>query len=289
MKSKVCLVTGASSGIGKSVAAGLAAMGAQVVMVSRDADRAERARQEIIASVRNAKVEVVLVDFASQQAVAEAADHFNNKFPRLDVLINNAGAHFSRRHETTEGVEMTFAINYLAHFLLTNRLADLLRKSAPCRVINVTGEYHRKGNIHFGNLNLKNSYSASKATCQAQLARVLFTYELARRTQTIGITANCVHPGAIATRILDNDPDASIFKKLLYKLAMPALDPPEKAAETILYLASAPELENVTGRYFINKSAVRSSEKSYHAELALHLWHVSRQLTSHDHAEPCFV
>lgn len=287
MKDKVCMVTGASSGIGKAVTTGLAKTGAKIVMVSQNVNRANKAREEIVATTGNKNVEVILADFASQKSIIEMTEHFYNKHDRLDVLVNNAGAHFSKHHETVEGVEMTFAINYLSHFLLTNLLSDILIKSAPCRIVNVAGEYHRKGEIHFDDLHLEKHYTAFKATSQAQLARVLFTYELARRAKELNIIVNCAHPGAVATHIIDHDPDISPFLKFLFKLARPMMDPPAKGAETILYLTTSPEIE-ATGKYFIKKQAVRSSEKSYDEKLALRLWDVSKQLTTHGDIQKSF-
>ncbi len=176
-------------------------------------------------------------------------------------------------------IEAHFAVNYLAPFLLTNLLLDTLKVSAPARVVNVSGTYHRKATMDFDDLMCEKDYSASRANNQAKLALILFTYELARRLEGTGVTANCLHPGAVATSLVEKDPDYSPLSRFLYKLFKPFLASPEKGAETSIYLASSPEMEGVTGKYFEKKAAVESSPESYDVAIARRLWEVSAELT----------
>ncbi len=282
MNGKTCMITGANSGIGKATAMGLARMGATVVMVCRDPSRGEAAMAEIKVESDNQAVDVLLADLSSQTAIRQLAEDFRVRHQRLHVLINNAGVFRSKRSVTEDGVETHFAVNYLAPFLLTNLLLDVLKASAPVRVVNVAGEYHRKATINFDDLMCERNYSASRANNQAKLALILFTYELARRLEGTGVTVNCLHPGAVATGMLDKDPDASAFSRFLYKLVSPFFLSPKKGAETSIYLASSPEVEGATGRYFIKKRPVESSPESYDATIAGRLWEVSEELTGLD-------
>ena len=196
MGEKVCLITGATSGIGKATAMGLANMGASVVMVGRDRGRGEAALAEIKEKSANASVDLLLADLSSQEEVRRLADEFKEAYPRLDVLINNAGVFRSERITTADGLEMTFAVNHLAYFLLTNLLLDVLKASAPSRIVNVSSGDHRNGTIDFDDLQGEKGYKGAKAYSQSKLANVLFTYELARRLEGTGVSANCLHPGA---------------------------------------------------------------------------------------------
>jgi NAD(P)-dependent dehydrogenase (short-subunit alcohol dehydrogenase family) len=193
-------------------------------------------------------------------------------------LVNNAGTFLTKRSTTVDGIETHFAVNYLASFLLTNLLLDALRAGAPARVVSVSGSSHSKATIDFDDLMCERDYSAARANSRAKLALVLFTYELARRLTGTGITANCLHPGAVATGLVAKDPDYPPFPRLLYKLFSPFFASPEKGAQTSIYLAASPEVDGVTGKYFIRKAAVESSPESYDEAVARRLWEVSSEL-----------
>ncbi len=279
MKDRVCMITGANSGIGKATALGLARMGATVVMVARSPERGQEALAEIKATSGNEQVDLLLADLSSQAEIRRLAEEFKSRYSHLHVLINNAGLALSKRTLTVDGVEMAFAVNYLAPFLLTNLLLDVLKASAPARVVNVAGDYHRKATIRFDDLMSERDYSSSGANNQAKLALVLFTYELARRLDGTGVTANCLHPGAVATGLPLKDPDLSRFGRLMYALVKPFFLSPEQGAETSIYLASSPQVEGVTAKYFIKKRAVDSSPESYDEGIAKRLWEKSAELT----------
>ena len=273
MGGKVCLVTGASSGLGKATTLGLANLGAQVVMVCRDETRGEAARQDIIKQSNNQNVELLIADLSSLSDVYALAEKVKQRFAKLHVLINNAGVYLRKRQVTEDGFEQTLAVNYLAPFLLTNLLLELLMASVPARIINVAGAYHARGRLHFDDLQLTQSYTGATANNQAQLARVLFTYELARRLEGTDVTANCLHPGSVRTNIMRDMPEP--VQLLADTLLRPVFKNPEQGAETILYLATSPEVEAISGKYFVNKCPVLSSRVSYNSELAKRLWTMS--------------
>src|SRR5215212_3265738 len=277
MGEKVCLITGATSGIGKATAMGLASMGASVVMVGRDRGRGEAALAEINEQSANASVDLMLADLSSQDEIHGLADNFKEAYPRLDVLVNNAGVFRSRRITTADGMEMTFAVNHLAYFLLTDLLLDVLKASAPSRIVNVASGEQRNGTIDFDDLQGEKGYKGAKAYSQSKLATVLFTYELARRLEGTGITANCLHPGVVGTNL--GSGVSGIFGFMVRALT-PLMKSPQKGAETSIYLASSPEVEGLSGRYFVKKDEARSSDVSYDERIASRLWEVSTELTS---------
>lgn len=274
------MITGANSGIGKATSLSLARMGATVVMVSRDRKRGEAAQAEIKVTSGNQSVDLLVDDLSSQASIHQLASDFKSKYQHLHVLVNNAGTYRTRRSETEDGIETHFAVNYLAPFLLTNLLLDEIKSSASARVVNVAAMYHRKATINFDDLMYEKDYTAAKAHNQAKLALVLFTYELARRLEGTGVTANCLHPGAVATSYTEKDPDASPFLLFFQKLSKPFFMSPEKGAATSIYLASSPEVEGVTGKYFEKKTAVESSPESYDEAVAKRLWDVSVELAN---------
>jgi NAD(P)-dependent dehydrogenase (short-subunit alcohol dehydrogenase family) len=278
MNGKVCMITGANAGIGKATALGLAKLGATVVMVCRNRDLGQAAAQEIKSASGSQAVDLMLADLSSQDAIRQLAADFKARYARLDVLINNAGIAPVRRSVTVDGIESVFAVNYLAPFLLTNLLLDELKVSAPARVVNVAGDFHRKATIKFDDLMSEKDYSGVRANNQAKLALILFTYELARRLEGAGVTVNCLHPGPTATDGPLNDPDQPAFSRMMYRLVRVFFQSPAKGAETSIYLASSPEVEGVTGKYFIKKRAVDSSPESYDQAIAARLWQVSTQL-----------
>jgi retinol dehydrogenase 14 len=277
MGEKVCLITGATSGIGKATAMELANMGASVVMVGRDRDRGEAALADIKEKSGNDSVELMLADLSSQQEIHRLADEFKEAYPRLDVLINNAGVIRSKRITTEDGMETTFAVNHLAYFLLTNLLLDVLKASAPSRIVNVASGEQRNGSIDFDDLQGEKEYKGAKAYSQSKLATVLFTYELARRLEGTTVTANSLHPGVVGTNL--GSGVSGVFGVMVRALT-PLMKSPEKGAETSIYLASSPEVEGLSGRYFIKKAESRSSDVSYDERLARRLWEMSAELTN---------
>jgi len=276
MQGKICLVTGSTSGIGRLAALELAKMGATIVLACRDKSKGEVARDEIKAQNNDAPVDILLADLSSQRAVVQLAQDFKDRYARLDVLLNNAGAIFLRRSTTIDGLERTFAVNYLAPFLLTNLLLDILKASAPARVVTVSSGVHQGAVINFDDLQGEKGYRGMRAYGQSKLATILFTHELAKRLQGTNVTANCLHPGTVATNFgNDNGPVLSFIIKLVMRTGIS----PEKGAETSVYLASSPDVEGVTGKYFSDCREVRSSNESYDDAIAQRLWEVSAELT----------
>jgi|SRR5271157_1605317 len=268
MSGKVCMVTGANSGIGRATAEQLAMMGASVVIVCRNRSKGERVLSEI-RSKTGGSVELLLADFASLDSVRRLAEEFSKTHGSLPVLVNNAGVAKIRRSVTGDGFETTFQVNYLSHFLLTRLLLDTLKKSAPSRIVNVSSVSHYGGSIPLEDLQLRKGYGVMKAYSLSKLALVLFTYELSRRLSGTGVTANCLHPGAVATNIWGNAMGPLSF---LGKVSKLFLIGPDKGAETPVYLASSPDVEGVTGRYFDDKKEKKSSAESYDEKLAAELW-----------------
>lgn len=281
---KVCLVTGASSGIGFETAKALAVRGAEVVMVSRaSGDGAEKA-----AELKKAGDNVTFMpaDLSSMQEARALARDFKAAYPRLDVLVNNAGLFANERKTTVDGYELTFALNHLAYFLLTNLLIDVLKKSSPARVINVASEAERMGKIHFDDLMLEKNYNGWKAYGQSKLANLLFTFELARRLEGMGVSVNALHPGAVATGF---GQDAQGFFMTLFKLFRPFFRSAEKGAETPIYLATSAELEGVSGKYFKDKAPIEAAEQAYDREAQTKLWRISEDLSRLRQEESPFV
>lgn len=273
MDGRTVLVTGATSGIGRATALGLAALGAHVAITGRNHGRTEDAAREITAA-GGRNVDVFVADMSSQAQVRRLAGEVLERLPRIDVLVNNVGGYWSTRHLTDDGLERTFAINHLAPFLLTNLLLDRLERSAPARVVTVASNAHTSGRIDFDDLQGERSYSGSRAYSQSKLANVLFSYQLARRLH--GVTANALHPGVVRTAFGAEDP--ARIQRLLIPLLRPVMKSPAQGAATSIHLASAPELERVSGRYFANRGAIRSSARSYEQAVAARLWEASADL-----------
>src|SRR5256885_2240854 len=279
MQEKICMVTGANSGIGKATALALAQMGATVVMVCRDRARGEEARSEITTTSRTNAVDLLQADLSSQQSIHQLVETFQQHYTHLHVLLNNAGATFpGRRRETVDGLEMTFAVNYLAPFLLTNLLLDVLKASAPARIVNVSSNSHKSGSIQMDDLQAEKLYRPMRTYPQSKLAVVLFTYELARRLQGTGVTANCLHPGFVATNFAQSDAGPAV--RLLVKLIGSFGASPQEGAKTSIYLASSPKVEGVTGKYFVKSIPRRSTAISYDESLQRQLWEQSAKLVN---------
>lgn len=276
MNGKFCLVTGANSGIGKESALGLARLGAIVIIVVRDRSKGEAAVSEIRQVSGNQNVSLMVADLSSMKSVRELAENFRRDYPKLHVLINNAGTYLPKRITTADGYEAVFATNHLGHFLLTNLLLDLLKSSAPSRIINVTSEAHRGAEIDFEDLMQEKKYSAFKAYHQSKLANVLFTYQLAKLLEGTGVTVNCLHPGVARTGF---GKDMGGLFSIGVKLAGPFMMRPAKSAQALVYMASAPELEKVSGKHFAKGKEKGSSRESHDTHAAERLWQVSEELT----------
>lgn len=279
MAGKVCLVTGATSGIGKVTATALAAQGAEVIIAGRNQKKVDETRDWIESETGNETVQALLADFSDLDQVRELAGALKERTSRLDVLVNNAGAFFNTRRETPYGVEMTFLVNQLAPFLLTNLLLETLQNGAPTRIVNVSSDGHRQGTMDFDDLGFKRGYLGMKAYARSKLANILFTYELARRLDGSQVTANALHPGHVATDMWKTS-FPLIGPALKWVMGFFALSS-EQGADTSIHLASSPEVEGITGKYFAKREAVESSPLSYDKEVAQRLWQVSEDLTGY--------
>ena len=276
MHGKICVVTGATSGIGLVTAQALARQGATLIVVARHAERGAATVRRIQQETGNSAVELMVADLSAQAQVRRLASEIQQRFVRLDVLVNNAGALFSRRQLSVDGLEMTLALNHLAYFLLTNLLITPLQAGGSARIVNVSSEAHRRARLDFAELQGQHRYSGWRAYARSKLANILFTYELARRLEGTGIVANVLHPGFVATNFGRNDRG---LMAAFFRILQLAAISPEEGAETIIYLASAPEIKGVTGEYFVKQRAVRSSQVSYDRTAAERLWQVSTELT----------
>ena len=246
MKDKVVLITGGSAGVGRAAALGLARLGAGVVLLSRDPQRAEQTRRELTAATGNERIRCLQADLSEWSSVRRAAEDFKERYPRLDVLMNCAGVLYPGRTVSVEGAEMTLAVEFLGHFLLTNLLLDLLKRSAPARILTATGNAAplRFARIHFDDLQLEHHYNPVKAKLQAELAKALFAMELARRLEGSGVTSNAFHPGLIRTRLIRNLP---------WILRVPAAIGAAlfaRETRTGVHLAASQEVEGISGRLF---------------------------------------
>lgn len=283
MEGKVCIVTGANSGIGFGITAGLLERGATVIMACRDQGRAEAALEELQERAYPGEAIIKIVDLSSQASIRAFAEDVRAHFTQLDVLVNNAAV-FPRRRECTEdGLELQFAVNHLAYFLLTSELLDLLKSSAPARIVNVSSTLHRGGKLELSEPHMKGKYSPSQAYKNTKLANVMFTYALARRLEGSGVTVNAMHPGAVRTNNMRHLP---LWLRWLYKPISYLLLSPERGAETALYLASSPQVEGVNGKYFYKKRAQRTSAHSYDVDTQERLWRLSEELTAKSPALP---
>jgi NAD(P)-dependent dehydrogenase (short-subunit alcohol dehydrogenase family) len=274
MAGKTVLVTGGTAGIGKATALGLASMGARVAITGRDRGRSEAAAREL--RVIGGQVDVFVADLSTQSDVRRLADEVLQSLTRIDVLVNNVGGYWNTRHVTVDGLERTFALNHLAPFLLTNLLLDRLLHSATARVVTVSSNAQAQGRIDFDDLQGERDYSGARAYSQSKLANVLFSYALARRLQGTSVTANALHPGVVSTSFGTEDP-ATVQRVFIPFLRL-FMKTPAQGAATSIHLASAPDLEQVTGRYFADSKPKKSSKLSYDETAAARLWQVSADL-----------
>jgi retinol dehydrogenase 14 len=275
MIGKTVLITGATSGIGRATALGLAKMGADLAIIGRDRVRTEDAAQEIRAS-GGGRVDLFIADLSSQSEVRKLAEELLQSLARIHVLINNVGGYFDTRHVTVDGLERTFALNHLAPFLLTNLLLEKLKQSASARVVTVSSNAQATGRIDYSDLQGERSYSGARAYSQSKLANVLFSYELARRLKDTSVTANALHPGVVSTSFGAEDP--ATVQRIFIPFLRPFMKSPAQGAATSIHVASAPELEQVTGRYFANNHPKKSSGPSYDQATAARLWQLSDDL-----------
>lgn len=282
VQNKVVLLTGGTDGIGKVAACELAERGARLVLVGRSPEKTERTVEEIVGATGNLDVAFLLADLSSQSAIRGLARKFRDRYDRLDVLINNAGGFFMRYQESVDGIEMTLALNHLAYFLLTNLLLDVVLDSAPARIINVSSDAHRNAEMKIEDAEEGEAYSGWRAYSESKLANVLFTYELARQLEGTGVTVNALHPGFVATNLgADNFGFlGSIARKIVNLTAIS----PEKGAQTIVYLATSPEVHGVSGKYFVKQEPVQTSPATYDEAAQEHLWDISAERTGLDEA-----
>jgi NAD(P)-dependent dehydrogenase (short-subunit alcohol dehydrogenase family) len=276
MDGKVCLVTGATNGIGLEAAKALAKQGATVVLTGRDKGRLETALIAVRHAVPDAKVESLQADFASLKEVHALAEAFKARHSRLDVLLNNAGLVLHERQVTKEGFEATFGINHLAPFLLTHLLMDVLKASGPARVVNVSSDAHRYGKLDFNDLQSERSYSMMRVYGTSKLANILFTQALARRLKGSQVTTNSLHPGVVRTGFGQNTQGWMRFAVRAFAAFFLTA---EQGARTSVYLASSPEVDGVSGQYFIKCRPKKPSRDARDEQLAERLWQVSAELT----------
>jgi retinol dehydrogenase 14 len=276
MAGKVVLITGGTGGIGKATAIGLATLGARVGIVGRDLARAESAAADIRAASGSPAVDAFAADMTSQAEIRRLAVAVLGAYPQLHVLVNNVGGFWAHRHPTADGLERTFALNHLAPFLLTNLLLDRLKASAPARVVTVSSGAQSMGRIAFDDLQGARNYSGQRAYNQSKLANVMFTNELARRLDGTGVTATSVHPGVVRTNF--GAEDQAWFFTVISRVARPLLKTPAQGAQTPIYLASSPDMDGVTGRFFANRKPKTANKLAYDADTTAKLWNVSADL-----------
>jgi len=268
LKNKIVLITGATSGIGKETALELAMLDATIIFTSRDYLKGEKIKKELTAATNNKNVHVLKCDLASFESIRNCCKEFKSKYDNLHVLINNAGVWDFKRRESKDGIENIFATNYLAPFLMTKLLLDVLKKSSPSRIINVTSGMHY-GTINFDDIEFKKKFSGAKAYKQSKLGLILYTKLLAKKLDGTGVTVNTAHPGMNKTSL---GRDAGGFSKIIFKMMGKS---PKVGAETLIYLANSSDVKNISGEYFAKKKIKKSSKESYDMNLAKRLWDLS--------------
>jgi NAD(P)-dependent dehydrogenase (short-subunit alcohol dehydrogenase family) len=281
MNGKIILITGATNGIGKISALELARMGAEIVLVSRNQSKLDKIAQEIKSATGNQRINTIQADLSSLKDIRKVAEIFLSQYERLDVLLNNAGAMFMSRKESVDGYEMTFALNHLNYFLLTDLLLDTLKKTAQeqgeARVVNVSSGAHSGAKIDFDDIQHKKSFTGFSVYGESKLMNVLFTYELTRRLEGTNVTANALHPGFVDTGFGQNNGwIISFMLNIIQKLVAKS---PENGAETNIYLASSPEVKGITGKYWVDKQQKNSSAASHDEAAQKRLWEISEELT----------
>ena len=284
MSSKICIVTGATSGIGKAIAFELVRRNAAVILICRNRQKGEDVIREIQKLTQRSPIDLLIADLSSQQQVRAVANEFNGKYGQLHVLINNAGAMFPRREESVDGIEMTLAVNHLAPFLLTNLLLDKLKATRDARIINVNSDAHEQGRVDFADIQMRRRYGRGvgmRAYANAKLANLLTVYELAKRVQHTHVTVNAVHPGYVVTNIvsIQNATGAWRLLKPFWSTAMRFILTPEKGALSSIFLACSPDLAGISGKYFEKCAPTASSRASYDRHMQTRMWDISQKLT----------
>jgi NAD(P)-dependent dehydrogenase (short-subunit alcohol dehydrogenase family) len=279
-RDKICLITGASSGIGKAAAEIFAGAGCELILVVRNRHRGQKAVEDIIRNSGNINIRLFITDLSSSAEIKQLSEKLHSIYNRVDILLNNAGAYFSKFHLTVDGIEAAFDVNYVSRFLLTNMLLDLIMRSDSGRIINVTGEYHRKGEMNF-KVKGNGDYSPLKAVSRAKLADMLFSMELSRRMQDTQVKVNTIHPGIVGTNIIYNDPDASLYSKIMYSLLKPFFRDPFKAGKDIFHLAFSDEVKDLNGKYFCCRKMREPSPLVHDRELSSRLWEFTEELTGY--------
>jgi len=275
---KICVVTGASAGIGKATTLGLARLGAHVVLVVRDRARGQAVIDGLVqAGIKPDQLELMICDVSSQKSIRQFAEEYKHKHDRLHVLVNNAGVVMMERKETVDGLETTFATNHLGYFLLTELLLDTIKASTPARIVNVSSGAHAGNHLDFDDLQSKRDYAGFAVYGRSKLANLYFTYELSERLAGSGVTVNALHPGVVSTQFGSNN--SGLFKFGLM-LARPFFMSEEKGARTSLYLAASPDVEGVTGKYFAKSKEAKSSGSSHDEAARKRLWDVSESLVA---------
>ncbi len=276
VENKICLITGASNGIGYEAALNLAGMGAKVILAGRDEKRTSLATQKIIEQTGNENASYLIADLSNSAGVRLLANSFLDKFHQLDILINNAGAMTGSRQVSADGFEMNWGLNHLNYFLLTHELLDLIKasgvKGRNARIINVASMAHKRAKMNFDDLQSEKSFKKWQAYGQSKLANIMFTYALAKRLEGYNVTANCLHPGVVATGFVDN---IGTIENSLSPLIKLFLTSPQKGAQTTTHLAVSPEVENISGVYFANSKPKQSSKLSHDVAAQERLWDIS--------------
>jgi NAD(P)-dependent dehydrogenase (short-subunit alcohol dehydrogenase family) len=278
MHGKTVLITGANSGLGKATATALARLGARVVMVARSPERGAAAQAEIRAVSRRDAVDLLIADLASQESIRQLARTFTARYARLDVLINNVGNSFMTRQLSADGIELSLAVNHLAPFLLTHLLLDVLRASAPARIVNVGTRLNTAIDLDDVQFE-RRPYRGLAAYAQSKLGNLHFTFELAQRLAGTGVTVNCVHPGVFRSNLGRNAGPSPLWMEIVTALGRPFIAPAEKAAERVVYLATAPELETVSGRYYGDRVELPAPPQTLDPAARRRVWEISAQLT----------
>lgn len=275
---RICLITGATSGIGKATVAVLASKGFSLILTGRSSQKGLSLVNHLKQKFPDISAEFIPADLSSLNEVNQLASKISSGYEKIDVLINNAGARFNDFKKSEEGIELTFATNHIGHFLLTNLLIDLIKESPSSRIINVSSSAHSGCSNDFSDAAAPVKYDRKEAYCKSKLANLLFTYELAERLKDQNISVNAVNPGGVLTNLGRNNGIFPWLKHILYYTLKRSLITPAKGAETIIYLADSSEVEGVSGKYFYNKNEVQSSRESYDKEAAKKLWDLSRSL-----------
>jgi len=284
MSGKICVVTGANSGIGKETALGLAKMGARVVLVCRNREKGQAALEDVRRESGSAEHDLLIADMSSQASVRALAEQIRQKYSRLDVLINNAGGAIRDRKLSVDGIEMTVAANHLGAALLTLLVLDLLKASAPSRIINVSSEAQRRARLDMNDIQFeRRKYSGFAAYGQSKLLMNAFTFELARRLEGTGVTANCLHPGVVATNIWGRDP--GLVFKIIIAVMKPFMLNSKEGAEVSLYLASSPEVAQTSGQYFVKSKPAQSNPLSRDPKVAGEIWQWTQKMIGMNLAE----